>query len=157
MAYILPVSGNMILIGVVAILALASSAADWIYNNMNIVTTIAMLVALGLTFYRTYKQSEEDVHPALAFFGGLISESSSMLYLLWCVWEIIEFVIEDSLFGLIPAVFTAPFIFGAWGIIKIPSLVATSEPSNTTAVCDGVITLALVLFAVWFFKKIGAV
>lgn len=75
-----------------------------------------------------------------------------MTYLLLCVWQLVDYILEDSLLGLIPVCVTAPFTFGGYGIIKVPSMIATSDASNTTSVCDAVITLAMVLFLGWLFK-----
>lgn len=152
MTIIYPVSGTMILFLLVVIAALGWSASNWLYDNAYLIMLLAMIAAIGIAIYHSFKRSKAGVNPGVAFVCSLISECSSMTYLLLCVWQLVDYILEDSLLGLIPVCVTAPFTFGGYGIIKVPSMIATSDASNTTSVCDAVITLAMVLFLGWLFK-----
>lgn len=153
--YYYPISGNAIICYFVMIWALIFAVCDWIYMNIVAIAMIAMLIALGLVAFHSYVRIKNGINACVCIISSLLSEISSMLYLLLCVIQAVDYIHDEPILGLFPLFFTTPITFGAWLLIKQPSLVATMAPKKSLVICDGIITVALVVLCCWLFKLKG--
>lgn len=153
--YYYPISGNALLCYFAVIAALIFAVCDWIYTHIVTIALIAMIIAMGLVILHSYKRIKGGANKYVTVISSLISELSSMLYLMLCLVQAVEYIHDDPILGLFPLFLGTPFSFGAWILIKQPSLVATKAPITWIVACDGIVTLALVALFGWLFDLSG--
>lgn len=153
--YYYPISGNVILCYFAVLAALIFTVCDWIYANIMVIAIIAMILALGLVAFHSFVRIVSGANKFVTIISSVVSEFSSMLYLILCLLQAVEFVVDEPILGLFPLIFGTPFSFGAWVLIKQPSLVASNAPKTWLVACDGIVTVALVIFFIWLFDLSG--
>ena len=153
--YYYPISNNAIVCYFAVIAALIFVVCDWIYMHIEIIALVAMIIALGLVILHSYKRIKGGANKYITVISSLVSELSSMLYLMLCLVQAVEYIHDDPILGLFPLFFGTPFSFGAWILIKQPSLVATAAPKTWIVACDGIVTVLLVALFGWLFGLSG--
>ena len=149
--YYYPISGNAVLCYFVFIAALIFCICDWIYMHIMTIALVAMIIALVLIALHSYIRIKSGANKFVTIVSSLVSECSSMLYFMLCLVQAVEYIQDDPILGLFPLFINAPLSFGAWLLIKQPSLVATVAPKTWLVACDGIITLMLVALFGWLF------
>lgn len=154
--YYYPISNSTVTCYLVIMWALIGAFCNWVYDNISLITTLALIIALGLVVCHVYFRTKRGVNIYISIISSLISELSSMIYLLLCISQAVDYIHDEPILGLLPLIITTPFTFGAWlYVIKQPSLVATAISKNWIVVCDGILTLIFVVLGCWLFGLSG--
>ena len=138
---------SLILFVAVLLMAMADSAGTGILNNFDTITVLALVAAVGLTIWHTYKYRKYGVNTVVAFVFTLISQVAGALYILLCVRDVaIVAATGGFILNLLGVILSMPLAIITIAIVKFPNVLATAAERETSlVVIDGIATLILVL------------
>lgn len=152
MGIIVTIPSTLILFVAVLLMALTDRAGNGILANFGTITTLTIIVSVGMAIWRTHRYRKHRISAGTtlaAFVFSLVSEVAGSLYILLCVRDIAVVAATGGLvFNLLGVILSLPLAILSIAIVKAPSFFATAiDDEPMFAIIDGIVTVVLAAIA----------